>query len=231
MASEGFRYAAAETQKLSDDLRNYNAAIAAIVDRYGAGATAVLDFGAGVGTLSLLVRERGFNPVCLEPDPEQRAELQRRGLTVVAGLSEVASGSLDYIYSSNVLEHVEDDVATLRELRGKLRDGGLLLLYLPAFQSLFSSMDELVGHHRRYDKRMLADKLRAAGFSVEDTFYADVLGYFATLAYRMLGNRTANINSTSMRTYDRFIFPMGRAIESVVRVPVGKNVVGVARKT
>ena len=175
--------------------------------------------------------ERGFDPICLEPDPEQRAELQRRGLTVAAGLSEVASESLDYIYSSNVLEHIEDDVATLRELRGKLRNGGRLLLYLPAFQSLFSSMDELVGHHRRYDKRMLADKLRAAGFTVEDTFYADVLGYFATLAYRMLGNRTANINGTSMRTYDRFIFPVGRAIESVVRVPVGKNVVGIARKT
>jgi len=231
MTGEGYRYEGTDYLKLGEvALANYNASIAAFVRRFGAGAHDVVDFGAGIGTLAVKVRELGLEPLCVEPDEGQRAELVRRGFRTAASLDGVPDESADYIYSSNVLEHIEDDVRALRTLREKLRPGGTLLLYVPAFQSLFSSLDEAVGHHRRYDKTSLGARLAEAGFAVNELFYADFFGYFATLAFKRAGNTMSNANSFTLHLYDRVIFPVGRVIERIVRVPVGKNVVGVARR-
>jgi SAM-dependent methyltransferase len=224
-----YEYEGAEILQLANVLPNYNRSIAAMACKHGAGASDVLDFGAGIGTLSEAVRNQGLSPLCLEPDARQRAELRRRGFRTVADLSEVTDDSLDFIYSSNVLEHIEDDVATLIELRRKLRASGRLFLYVPAFQSLYSAMDRTVGHFRRYERASLEQKLRSAGFTVDEIYYADVLGYFFTQLFRAIGNDTAKINPFTLGVYDRAIFPIGQLIEKLARVPVGKNVVAVAR--
>jgi SAM-dependent methyltransferase len=229
IAGEEYEYVGAEILQLGNLLPNYNRSIAIMVKRYGAGSRDVLDFGAGIGTLSRTVRELGLTPICLEPDASQRGELERLGFRTAASLDDIGDGSLDYIYSSNVLEHIEDDVAALIDLRRKLRPNGRLLLYIPAFQSLYSAMDRAVGHFRRYDRAMLGVKLRAAGFAVDDMYYADVLGYFVTRIFQLIGNDTGKINAFTLSTYDRLIFPVGQVIEKIMRVPVGKNIVGVAR--
>jgi SAM-dependent methyltransferase len=227
--SGGYEFAGAEILQLANVLPNYNRSIAVMACRHGAGARDVLDFGAGIGTLSEAVRELGLTPLCLEPDARQRVELERRGFRTIEALSDVADASLDFIYSSNVLEHIEDDVAVLIELRRKLRPGGRLFLYVPAFQSLYSEMDRAVGHHRRYERSSLRRKLGDAGFVVEDLYYADVLGYFVTRLFKVIGGGTGQINPLTLGIYDRLIFPAGQLIEKAVRVPVGKNVVAVAR--
>ena len=231
MTTDGYRYEGTDYLKLGEvALANYNASIAALVRRFAGGAHDVMDFGAGIGTLALSVRDRGLDPLCLEPDDAQRAQLARRGFRTAAALDDVPAASLDYIYSSNVLEHIADDVRALELLREKLRPGGTLMLYVPAFPSLFSSLDEAVGHHRRYDQASLRSALMRAGFTVQRTFYADFFGYFATLLFKRLGNTMSNANSFTLHLYDRCIFPVGRLIERVVRVPVGKNVVAVATR-
>jgi SAM-dependent methyltransferase len=226
---DAYEYEGAQILQLGNVMPNYNRSIAVMACRYGAGAHNVLDFGAGIGTLSETVRDLGLSPLCLEPDANQRTELHRRGFQTVATLDQIGDGTLDYIYSSNVLEHIADDVAVLKTLRRKLRSGGSLFLYIPAFQSLYSSMDKAVGHHRRYDRKMLRAKLTAAGFQVDDLYYADVLGYFVTLLFKAVGNDNGKINPFTLGFFDRVVFPLGQLIEKCVRVPVGKNVVGVAR--
>src|SRR5439155_18247453 len=67
----------------------------------------------------------------------------------------------------DVLEHLPDDVAVLRDLRRMLAPRGVLLLTVPAHQSLWSYFDEASNHQRRYSPRELREKLRAAGFNVE----------------------------------------------------------------
>jgi SAM-dependent methyltransferase len=228
--SPDYEYEGAEILQLGNVLPNYNRSIAVMACRYAAGARDVLDFGAGIGTLSQSVRELGLTPICLEPDARQRAELERRGFQTASALADVGDASLDFIYSSNVLEHIEDDVATLVDLRRKLRPGGRLFLYVPAFQSLYSSMDRAVGHHRRYERGSLGQKLRDAGFEVEDSYYADFLGYFVTRLFKAIGNDTGKINPFTLMVYDRAVFPVGQLIEKLGRVPLGKNIVAIARK-
>jgi SAM-dependent methyltransferase len=66
----------------------------------------------------------------------------------------------------DVLEHIDDDLGTLRHLASVLEPGGILLLTVPAHPFLFDEMDEIAHHRRRYARGELASKLRAAGFAV-----------------------------------------------------------------
>jgi hypothetical protein len=55
----------------------------------------------------------------------------------------------------------------------KLSDNGVLAIYVPAFQILFSELDSQVGHYRRYSRKDLRQKLRQSGFEVEKIVYVD----------------------------------------------------------
>jgi len=68
---------------------------------------------------------------------------------------------------SNVLEHVEDDLAALRQLHDLLAEGGRLVLVVPMLPALYGGIDRAIGHYRRYRRGELAEKLAKAGFSVE----------------------------------------------------------------
>jgi glycosyltransferase involved in cell wall biosynthesis len=83
---------------------------------------------------------------------------------------------LDTIICLNVLEHVLDDAAALRGLAGLLVPGGRLILLVPAHQSLYSSLDRHLDHHRRYGRKALVRLLRDSGFVVERAGYFNMLG-------------------------------------------------------
>ena len=86
----------------------------------------------------------------MEPDPHLRARIHELGVPTHTGLADIADASVDALYSINVLEHIENDLAALREMRRVLRPDGGLLLYVPAFPLLYSTNDRRVGHVRRY---------------------------------------------------------------------------------
>lgn len=69
---------------------------------------------------------------------------------------DVNGAPADMIVMHDVLEHIEDDAAAARHLRGLLKPGGRLIISVPALQSLFGHHDVLLGHYRRYTKRSLA---------------------------------------------------------------------------
>lgn len=184
----------------------------------------LVDFGAGGGTFAVQVAQAGFDVSCIETDPVLADRLRRRGLRVASGLDAVPEGSLAGIYSLNVLEHIEDDDATLALWHRKLAPGGRLLVYVPAFQVLFSSMDRKVGHHRRYRKAGLTDKIRRAGFSLDTVRYADSLGFLAALLYRLIDRGQGDINPRMLRIYDRWVFPVSRLLDFLCSPLFGKNV-------
>lgn len=74
--------------------------------------------------------------------------------------------NLDLVTMFDVLEHVEDDVALLMELRRKMTPDGVLFISVPAHPWLFGAHDKRVGHYRRYSQHALEKTLRNAGFNV-----------------------------------------------------------------
>ncbi len=203
---------------------NYNSYLVEQIIRQAGDAETIIDFGAGCGTFSLALRDRGFNISCVEPDESLREKLARQGFRCYADVSEVSPNSADFIFSLNVLEHIEDDAAIARALFSRLRPGGRLFVYVPAFAVLFTNMDQKVGHYRRYCKTSLRKILIDAGFDISSLRYADSLGFFATLLFKLIGNKDGAINERSLIIYDRFAFPLSRALDVVCGSLFGKNV-------
>src|SRR5205814_10059282 len=87
--------------------------------------------------------------------------------TIETYLERYGAGQLDAVLSSNVLEHLPDDVGCLRRLHQALRPGGALAVYVPACGGPFGRLDEAVGHQRRYSRSLLRSRLEEAGFVVE----------------------------------------------------------------
>ena len=72
----------------------------------------------------------------------------------------------DIVTMLDVLEHLSDDGAALREVQRILKPGGALILSVPAYQHLWSAHDEALHHFRRYEKAGLNRVLKRAGFAV-----------------------------------------------------------------
>ena len=207
----------------------YNDFLLGLIRKYAVG-NKVLDHGAGAGTFALPISQGEMHVICMEPDSSLRAELAQSGLGVAASLEEIAACSVDYAYSLNVLEHIEDDHKAVLDLYRCLTPGGCLLLYVPAFQILYSQMDRHVGHFRRYRREPLRQLLQSAGFEVSAAYYVDSLGFLATLVYRLVGDRSGSVSSRSIALYDSIVFPLSRVIDLLAAGSFGKNLAIVATK-
>jgi SAM-dependent methyltransferase len=175
-------YTGTDNLEVMKEAVNYNRWLVDLIKRHARHADRILDFGAGVGTFAIALRDDGYAVDCVEPDAAQRAIIAAEGLTAWADIADVADASVDFVYTFNVLEHIDDDLQALRLVASKLRRGGRLLVYVPAFPLLYTSMDRKVGHVRRYRQADLRAKVVACGLDVDETAYVDSIGFVATLA-------------------------------------------------
>jgi len=162
--------------------------------------------------------------MCLEHEPALMAMLQAAGFVLYESLESIAPESLYGIYTLSVLEHIENYREILSSLHDCIRPGGQLYIYVPAFQSLFSAMVQKVGHVRRYLLTKLVGKYQKATSKVMAGGYVDILGFLASLAYRMLGTGDGTLNGNTVRLYDRYVFPMSRMLDTLTSHYFGKNV-------
>ena len=215
-------------------LINYNHDIVSKVSRHFAGSSDVLEFGAGIGTLSQLwLSKTGVRPECLEIDESLQKIIADRGFHCYGSLDAIAK-AYDGIYTSNVLEHIEDDAATLKKLHRLLKPGGILAVYVPAFMLLYSHIDAAVGHYRRYAKKDLLRKLEQAHFKVLEYRYVDSIGFFAWLALKIIGSKQGGGDDLdrNLRIYDKYGYPLSTFLDELVfKHLFGKNLLVIARRT
>ena len=166
----------------------------------------------------------GYHVKCIEPDLVQRERLEEQGFDTFANITSVPDDSVSFIFSLNVFEHIEHDTIAIQEVRQKLKPGGALLIYVPAFECLRTSLDEKVGHYRRYTKTTLRRLVQEEGFAVERVRYADCLGFIAALVFRLLNRSVSTVTASTISVYDRFLFPPSRILDKLFGRWFGKNV-------
>lgn len=229
MNSSRLEYTGLDILQTLQEARNYNRYLTDLCQRAAGAERTALDFGAGIGTFPDLLKDRGFALRCVEPDQHLAARLREKGYETVTDLADFADGSINFAYSLNVFEHIEDDRAVLGTLAAKLRPGARLLIYVPAFASLWTELDDRVQHYRRYTRATLATLVVNAGLQLEECRYVDSLGFLATLAFKLLGNKSGSLSPTAVRTYDRVAMPLSIALDKVSS-GFGKNVYAICRK-
>lgn len=226
---------AAGTRAL-DTLQNADRYNRWLLDRVsGAVGSRMLEIGCGSGTMTRLLVERelfvGIDVVDDFVTALTRRYAGRRGVTFLQHDISASTGRLDEFgfdsaVSFNVFEHIEDDVAALRNVHRVLRPGGMIGLVVPAHRFLRGTFDDLIGHWRRYSTRELREKLEAAGFAVERLAYSNPVGALGWLVQvKALGR--PELGATGM--FDRMV-PALAGVERHIRPPFGLSVVAVARK-
>jgi len=159
----------------------------------------ILEVGAGTG--SNLAMLQGFGRVdAIEPDESARALASRRGGIAVGGgllpdQVELEDGRYDLIVLLDVLEHIDDDIGSLKVLRRKLAPGGRMLLTVPAAPWLWSAHDVAHHHKRRYTAGTLRAAFAAGGFSIRHISHFNTLLYPLVAAARIVGRITGREGS------------------------------------
>lgn len=147
-----------------------NRCIVSAVRRFPPGGP-IIDVGAGNGFVARGLQDADFDVIAVEPGIDGALAARQRGVEcVVCGTVQdvgFAESSLPAVGLFDVLEHIEDDIATLTSIRQTLRSRGRLYLTVPAYQFLFSGEDRVAGHFRRYSRRSLNCALTQAGFNIE----------------------------------------------------------------
>jgi SAM-dependent methyltransferase len=202
----------------------------------------IADLGAGTGGILVRLAPSALAVGVEEDEHLAKVGRQRHGLSFVrANLAQgipIREESLDMALLLDVLEHVEDDRALLRNTRRLLRPGADLIVSVPALRLLWSRHDELHHHKRRYSKSELCAVLGAAGFDcARVTYYNSFLLPFIFLS-RML-ERLSGTWARSSNDYEKgpaivgrvfgWIFSQERCIITRWCFPVGVSLIALAK--
>jgi SAM-dependent methyltransferase len=133
----------------------------------------ILEFGCGSGALLAELAEQGFEAIGVEQSPAAmdlatRMTADRTGVRILAKSPEPVVPTQDYLAAFEVLEHIEDDHAALKDWVRHLRPGGTVLLSVPAHPERWNPADVWAGHFRRYRRSDLTALAAASGLIVED---------------------------------------------------------------
>lgn len=153
-------------------------ALGAILRRHGIRAQSILDVGCGDGYIGESLRAMlgarllvGVD-VHLPPDACGVAPLPDHVIERHASHDAIGDRRFDLVLALDVIEHVDDDRALLADvIRPHLAAGGVALVSVPAFQSLFSDHDRALHHYRRYNTAQLRSVLLATGLETLDAGY------------------------------------------------------------
>lgn len=206
----------------------------------GRGTLRVLDLGSGAGTNAERMSARGNQVTAVDFLPAGLDALRQRAprVAVVQASAEAVAlrqESFDVVMLLDVIEHLDDE-RVLREAARLLCPGGAVVVTVPAFAWLWSYRDDAAGHKRRYSRRLLEQRLTAAGFRIERFRYYQCLLFPLAVLTRLAGKRDArlrDIEDVPPSMVNR-LFSLINSLEvfmgKVIRWPWGSTLAAVARK-
>ena len=199
----------------------------------------VLDVGTSTGTNLRLLRELVFaNRVGLDLSEDAIRWCAEKGLGKVekgdACNLPFGDGEFDLVLATDIIEHVDDDLRAVSEIRRVLAPGGTAIITVPAFQSLWGLQDAVSHHKRRYRMRQLLGVIQNAGLTCRESFYFNYLLFLpiwvARQLIRLFGIQLKSENQINNAVLNRFLtwlFKIDVATARVIRPPFGVSVMAV----
>jgi glycosyltransferase involved in cell wall biosynthesis len=195
----------------------------------------VLEIGAGIGNMTQQLLRGRKAYVATDIDGEHIARMRvrfggRPNMTIRrCDLRDSADfeefrGQFDTVVCLNVVEHIDDDMTALRNIRSALAPGGRAIILVPQDQNAYGSLDKVLGHYRRYSKQELTAKMEAAGFEIERMFEFNR----ATMpAWKFNGQvmKRQTFNRFQLAVFDALV-PVWKRIDHALPWP-GVSIIGV----
>jgi SAM-dependent methyltransferase len=202
----------------------------------------ILDAGCGSGRNMVdLARHGAVTGIELSGTSVALARERDSGDVVEGSVLEMPfeADAFDLAASLDVIEHLEDDLRALRELRRVVAPGGSLLVTVPAYQWLWSGHDEINHHHRRYTRRSLQRIGEQAGWQQVRTTYFNSLLLPAAILLRVLDRFSRKTTESSLDLWVppapiNWLLERPLALEAALlgrggRIPAGLSLLAVFR--
>jgi SAM-dependent methyltransferase len=198
----------------------------------------VLEVGSGMGNITQFLCAGGREVTATDIVPAYRNALKRLfsdnprvrveifDLTAKAPDAFIAD-PFDSIVCLNVLEHIEDDLFALAQMRDSLAPAGKLALLVPAHRLLYGAFDRAIGHFRRYEKHELAGKLEKTGFAVREMKFFSLVAALPWLINGRLLKR--DYIPTGQANLANSLVPLLK-LERLIGPPCGLSLIAIAQK-
>jgi len=140
------------------------------------------------------------------------------------------TGLFDTIIYIHVLEHIKEDKKALDYSYEFLKPKGKILVEVPALPCLFSVHDKMLGHYRRYNKKMLRDIADPGKFKIIKLWYNDPIGVFGSFFFFKLrkielkSDQGVKAVKNQGKIYDKYLIPFQEKIEKLITFPFGLSV-------
>lgn len=200
----------------------------------------VLEVGCGTGHNLAMLGEFGKLDACELDAIARGMASDRLGRPVLEArlpdLSMFKAGSYDLIALLDVLEHVPDDLGSLKAIRRLLKPGGALVLTVPANKWMWSAHDVAHHHFRRYTKGELARLFRQAGYDIQLHSYFNTLLFPAVAAARLIGKLRGNETADDAMPGNRVneilnrVFGFEAGLIGRLPMPFGVSLIAVLRR-
>jgi SAM-dependent methyltransferase len=200
----------------------------------------ILEIGSGIGNISQFFIDEKADITLTDIRPVYCDVLRRKfpGATQVIELDLTHPsfesvytnhiGAYDAVFALNVVEHIKEDDVAIRNCYKLLKQGGHLVILVPAYQSLYNRFDKELEHFRRYTRKMLNELLSRGGFRVIHSQYFNLMGIPGWyVSGKLQKNKT--IPKGQMSLYNKLV-PLFRLADKVVFNQVGLSVISVGVK-
>jgi len=193
----------------------------------------IYNIGCGNGLFNELASNRGYHIRAFEPhrssfeiaasNPPENCSVEPLGIFEIEG-----ENIADAVVMHDVLEHIENDSGAIDKLHQLLKPGGILVLSVPAMQSLFGLHDEQLGHYCRYSKKRLRQAF-SAKFEIETLRYFGMSFIPVTAWYSRFRRKPYPTATASGPSFIGSAFRKFCEIESRIPTPIGTSLVLRAR--
>lgn len=201
----------------------------------------ILEIGSGIGNLSELLI-KNFGSVTLSDYKETYCEMLRKKFASADSLKGITRLDLadinletnnpdlihkfDTVIALNVVEHIEDEELVLKNIKALLKEKGRFIMLVPAFGSLYNTLDKELGHYRRYTKKHLRDLFTRNGWQIAKMKYFNAPGIAGWWLFGNLLKRKL-ITQQPLSIYNRLV-PLFRIADRVSDRFFGLSLIAIA---